>query len=204
MNFLAKFFTVLLHPLLMPTYFVFIIFNSGTNLSFMSFKLQLMVYGLIFLFTFLLPLLLMPILLIFKIIKSINLEDHQERVVPMLATALTFMVAYFILFQVSIAVHGIILRQYLLAATVSVLLTLAVTTKWKISAHMVGIGGNTGAVITLSLKLMSNMIPVLLILIILSGILGTSRLQLKAHSPEQVYAGYGLGIATVLIITLFI
>lgn len=83
----------------------------------------------------------------------------------------------------------------MIGAVASVTLAFLINLKWKISAHMIGIGGLTGALVCMTLLLETNMISFIVFAIIASGITATSRLTLNAHTPHQLVAGYLLGIS---------
>ena len=73
------------------------------------------------------------------------------------------------------------------------------TTKWKVSAHMIGIGGLIGLIISLSVLYSVSMMLYLILATMLSGLIGFARLSLNAHSPAQVYAGLGTGFMVMLL-----
>lgn len=65
---------------------------------------------------------------------------------------------------------------------------------WKISAHMLGIGGLVGGVFSVCFNVKgTNPIALFAILLILSGLLGVCRLYLRGSSASQVYVGFILG-----------
>ena len=78
---------------------------------------------------------------------------------------------------------------------VALLFTTLITLKWKISAHMVGIGGVLGAICGLTTLHGLNTFFVIAGLILVAGILGTMRLLITDHTPAQIYAGTALGVA---------
>lgn len=78
----------------------------------------------------------------------------------------------------------------------SIFLTAIINLKFKISAHMVGIGGLLGSLIVVSYVLKYNAVPQIAFLVILAGIIATCRLYLKAHDPKQIYSGFFLGFLT--------
>jgi hypothetical protein len=86
------------------------------------------------------------------------------------------------------------------AACVSVLLVLAISYFWKISAHLVGWGGVVGLIVILSYQFGSDMMIFLVVAILFSGITAFARLRLNEHIPLQVYTGFLLGLLTVLIV----
>ena len=62
--------------------------------------------------------------------------------------------------------------------------------RWKISIHMTGIGGLFGLIYGLSYSMNMPMIYLLMIIAVIAGVLGMSRMLLKAHTPAQVYVGF--------------
>lgn len=69
-----------------------------------------------------------------------------------------------------------------------------INTKWKISMHSAGAGGAIGALIAYSLLFYFNPVWWLCLLILLSGLIGSSRMLLRQHDLWQVLAGTFLGI----------
>lgn len=77
---------------------------------------------------------------------------------------------------------------------IAILLTAFINLKFKISAHMVGIGGLLGVLISISYLIKFDMTLFYIFVIILAGIVGFARLTLNEHKPLQVYAGFLLGL----------
>lgn len=65
--------------------------------------------------------------------------------------------------------------------------------KWKISLHTLGMAGLTGIVYQLIPQSHNDIIFMFFVCILLTGILGSVRLKLKAHSPAQIYSAYIIG-----------
>ena len=63
----------------------------------------------------------------------------------------------------------------------------------KLSAHLTGIGGLVGTLVMLSIKLHTDFLALICVLIVLSGIIGMSRIKLEAHNENEVYLGFLLG-----------
>lgn len=194
----AKLVSWLFHPLLMPTLGAFLILNIGGYMSFtVALKMKYLVCGVIFLFTFLFPALTSFLLLKKNYIKSMNMSTIQERRLPLMLTAVFYFFTYYILRNTTLPP---VLFLMILGATLSILLTLVITLSWKISSHMVGIGGLTGAVIGLSIKFSINLQLLIMTLLLLSGLIGYARLTLSAHTHYQVYLGYFVGIASMILL----
>lgn len=186
----------------MPSYILFILFSSGEYIGFnLNQKLKLIIYGIIFTNTFLFPGLLSLFLLQNKKINSLEMEDKTERRLPYLITASFYILTYYLLqkFNLSILVYLV-----MLGASSAILISMFINFKWKISAHMVGIGGLIGVLIGLSLRLQMNFTFLIVLFILLAGILGTSRLILKAHVPAQIFVGFFVGCFTQLCLFLFL
>ncbi len=197
---IATIISYLFHPLLMPTVGTFLVFNMGGYIAFtVSSPVKYMVYGIVFLNTFIFPVMASVYLLKKGYINSPDMATIQERKLPMILTAVFYFFTYYILRKATLPP---VLFLMILGATLSVLLTLIVTLVWKISAHMVGIGGIVGAVIGLSIKFSVNLQMLIMGLLIVAGLVGYSRLQLNAHSHFQVYLGFFLGLASMLLLIL--
>jgi hypothetical protein len=191
---LAVFFSALFHPLFMPSICLLIIFNSGTYLSYMPYELKRLIFILVLVLTLVLPLAILPLLKLQRLIGDYTMSSRKERLLPLLFTFLFYGFGYYLIQRVSLVPRFIQLT--VLATAILVLLSLLVSLKWKISLHMLGVGGLTGIVLAL-LPLQASHAPYFLGLVFLmAGITGTSRLILKAHVPPQVYAGYFLGVFT--------
>lgn len=66
--------------------------------------------------------------------------------------------------------------------------------RWKISMHCAGAGGITGALVAYSLIFYFNPLGWLSLSIVLSGLVGTSRMVLRQHTLWQVLAGTAVGV----------
>ena len=75
---------------------------------------------------------------------------------------------------------------------------------WKISAHMSGIGGLLGGVLTTTYYFKENAMWLYIALFIISGMVAFSRLKLKAHSLGQLFAGFLVGLVCVGGVPLFL
>ncbi|MDA3778699.1 MAG: hypothetical protein PF487_00460, partial [Bacteroidales bacterium] len=111
-------------------------------------------------------------------------------IIPFAITSAIYFFCYFLLHRLMIP---IIIENFILTTFIIVLILLIISYKWKISAHMIGIGGLTGALIAFSFSLKLNLLIYLLPVIILSGFIASSRLILKMHNPQEIYSGWLIG-----------
>ena len=75
---------------------------------------------------------------------------------------------------------------------------------WKISTHTAAIGGVMGAVIAFAEVFSFNPVWWICLVLIMGGIVGTSRLILKLHTLSEVLAGFFLGIICSFVSILFL
>lgn len=200
-NKIAKTISVIFHPLLMPILGVFFLFNSNTYLSFLVLGAQIPIYTIVAISTLLLPLLSLPILIYGKYIQNIYLKNNNERVLPLVLTSIFFFLGYYIIAKITNQ-HFIFnsIKVFMIASLISLIFTTLITMKWKISAHMVGVGGILGLLIGLSMEYNVDLILYVLLMIMVSGLVAFSRLKLNAHNPSQVYFGYLLGFVVVFLV----
>jgi membrane-associated phospholipid phosphatase len=189
MRHLFKTISLVFHPLIVA-YIGFIILSF--RLSYFMYPTKMMM--IIALFAFLL-MVIFPALLLFvgyklKVFGSLHFEQKEERYVPLLITGIIYYLAYYLLS--SLKIPGI-LQLYLLGSILTVIVSMLITIVWKISLHMLAIGSVCGMVLGLSSRLSINFIPEIIALIIISGLIASSRLYLNAHNKSQVYVGFLLG-----------
>lgn len=188
---LAKAISYLFHPLLMPTIGILLLMNTGFYFALISFEAKKFILLIIFTSTFLLPLISIGLMLAASRFK-LDLNKHSDRVFPLMSTALFYYLGYYFMGKLPVFP---IYRILLIGSILTIALLLIISIKWKISAHLAGIGGLVGAILALSLRLSINSSDLLAGLILIAGLLGTSRILLEKHTPLQVYAGFFLGFA---------
>lgn len=198
-NFFAKTLSILFHPLLMPTLGVMIIFYSGSYVSFLPDDVKKIILLVIGANTLGLPLMMMPLFIQFKVINTFAMETNRERILPLTFTLIPYVLSVYFLFKLPIP---FIITSFMLGASIAVALCLIISYWWKVSIHLVGIGGIIGFLIAFSIRLYSNVLPLLIIFVIAAGFLASARLSLKAHKPSQVFLGFLLGFFIMLLTTL--
>jgi hypothetical protein len=201
---ISKIISYLFHPLLMPTYALIIMFNSNTHFSYMPFNAQRLIYILVFSTTFLIPVGIIPFLINLRIISNFTLEKSNERIVPLSITAVSYYFSYYILSRLPVSTLGFI-QTMILASLILIILSLVITLKWKISAHLIGIGGLLASMFFYAIYFAANFNFLLIAVSLVAGAVGFARLNLQVHSPAQVYIGFltgFIGMLTILYIGL--
>ncbi len=181
----------LLHPLLMPLYCMVLIFFNPNYLSIaVRPRLQILIYIIVFITTFLMPSLSALFLIYRGNVQSLQMERREERTMPFLITSIYFIICYYLIRQLPIPV---MLSSVIRGAVLSTVLALLINFRWKISIHMVGIGGAAGMLLALSRFIYADYSLHLIIIFLVAGILGSARIYSGGHSPAQVYAGFCTG-----------
>ncbi|PID89276.1 MAG: hypothetical protein CSB01_02850 [Bacteroidia bacterium] len=116
------------------------------------------------------------------------MREQSERFIPLLFGAVMCYMTYRVLGN--IIQLEVVLSELFLALSFFILLLAIITRFWKISLHMSAIGGMSVLIFMASYSAL--LLP---FIILLSGLLGTSRLWLKAHDSVQVYLGFCLGVS---------
>lgn len=197
---LAQVFSFLFNPLLIMTLGALLFLNSGFYFSMMSFEAKKYIVLIILLSTCILPALSLG-LLSFSPRFDAKMPKSTDRVLPLLITAIYYYLGYYYLGKIPVFP---IYRIMMLAAVLVIITLMLISMKWKVSAHMAGIGGLIGAVIALSFRLGMNTSLLLSGLIAVAGVLGTSRLVLKKHNALQIYVGFFLGFAINYLIIIYL
>jgi len=180
----------------MPLTGVILIFNSVYYLVRVPFDQQIKVYSIIGVFTVILPIFFTLFLLFFKKIKSMTLIDGKDRLLPYIMAAIAYTMNYHLLTKLKFPE---IITQYLLGTTLALVIALIINIRWKISIHMIGIGGIVALILILATKFQLDY-KYIIGAIMLSGIIGTARLKLDSHLPLQIYSGFIMGFLSIFIV----
>jgi len=188
---IPKIISLIFHPLLIPSYLFISVFNMNSYVSLLiPTTAKFLIFSLVFITTFLFPLLIILIMKRRGLIKSLQMESKEERVYPFLLTGIFFFLSYYMLKQIQISE---VFHLFLLGITILVFLSLLINFFSKISIHMVGIGGIAGALTGISIRINLDLVLLISFTILLAGFIGFARLKLKSHQPIQIYTGYLLG-----------
>lgn len=142
--------------------------------------------------TFVIPLAILLVMRYNKVIPSLKMEDRKDRVFPFSMISLLYMVTAYAFYVKDWMDYKLIFILFII--TICLILLTSISFFWKISAHMLGVGGLLGIILAYSLILSGfNLLYPVLGAIILTGAVGTARLYLNAHTPAQVWAGFLLG-----------
>lgn len=210
-KFSSSIISYLFHPLLMLTYIlVLILFANPFLFGIRHFSEGGKLILLTLLYTYLYPAFAVLMMKALGMIDSLEMKTKNERIGPFLATGIFYL--WFFRNIYSDPNMPIAFIAAVLGATIGLFIAFFINIFYKISLHAVGVGGLIGvSFITIS-YFSYGIMPIdklgliqistyylLFATILISGAVGTARLVLKAHRPQEIYFGYLLGFATQLL-----
>ena len=196
---LSKLISIILHPIFMPILALYLSLRQVPSIGFAITNYQNYIYLVLIFSTVILPLISILFLIKSGKVSSLEMSNHKERSVPLFRTALWMGLGYYIL--ENILVFSPIIKAELIGAISIILIASIISKYWKISLHLLGIGGLVGVLIALEI-IYGNLQHLIIIFILLSGVLAMARIKEKAHNYPQVYVGFLGGVSVELLIIL--
>ena len=191
----ARLISYLFFPAIIPSYLLTLLFfKAPTTMGVEGFTpfYHLIIIGFVFIYTCLIPSLLIVWLYKRGKVKSIELNDGADRHIPYLVSIIfTAFLAYFfhqksnVLYATSVMMAGV---------SLTLLLVFIINIYWQISIHSAAIGGFVGSIFLIMILKDESLLqlPATLSLLI-AGLVIWARLKLEAHTPAQAYFGFILG-----------
>jgi membrane-associated phospholipid phosphatase len=183
-----------------PTIGVILYFILIPNSYASSQKLALL--SLIFVTTYLIPILILILFKKLKLINTFNVYSIKERKIPV-----ALMIVVFYLLANSIAKNTAMLDISLLFYATSIALTfiyLCFGYQLKVSIHLLSLGISTGFFILLGFLYNYSFPIVIMGNVVLAGLVANARLYLNAHTPKEVYLGYFIGFIAPFLVYYFL
>lgn len=143
-----------------------------------------------FISTGLIPLFVVVLRKALGLSNSIMLDSPDDRHVPYITTAITYLMGYYLFIRIG-APH--IMQAYMLGSACIMVCILIINFYTKISAHATSLGAMLGVLIALSHYSLIDTRLLLPLVLVISGLTGSARLSLQAHTSFQLYAGFALG-----------
>ena len=191
-----KFISYILHPVIIPiisTLLYFIIIPNHIPKEF-----AYRVLSIVFITTYIFPILLLYFLKKVKLIENFQLESVNERKFPILFIAATTLGLGLLLLKSNIVD---LLALSFFGCTLSLIIVyILLFIKIKTSLHTLGISGLIGFISIISYDYKLNLLVLLILLFLFLGIIATSRLKLKAHNMSEVLIGFIIGLMSQQII----
>ncbi|MDD3788912.1 MAG: hypothetical protein PHO94_09500 [Petrimonas sp.] len=190
MKSMAHIISSVFQPLLMPIYSIALLFvYTYFRFTYAGNFMQIIVP--VFLFSFAIPGILIYLMYRVHLISDLSLKKRKDRFLPYTVALLSYGFMIFYYFRMGLPTWFLML---IISPIIVMVLAIVITLRWKISAHMFGAGGLVGGVMSISYFVEhANPYHLFIGLVLIAGLVGTSRLILRRHTAGQVYAGFLLG-----------
>ena len=191
----AKIISIIGHPIFHPTWMMILLllsgitrFTPGNDWTFLTITLSM---------TCLLPILVIVMLKKWHFIESYEMDERDDRLGPLFIMVLFLFVTFRFFNKMPLFS---IYSFYLTTVIVTTILAFIITFFWKISLHALGWGNLTACLFIMTTVSMRLYLLYFLGSVVISGIVAAARLKLKSHSNAQIYSGFAMGFATVIVV----
>ncbi len=195
--------SIMMHPLLMTTLLLAVLFYFAPVITKpIGQAAALYIISAVFITTFVLPMISMVALRLSAIMggskrAAFSLPAKEDRVLPFFFTGVFYAITAYMFFA-KLRVNQVLV-VILIAVTLIILLISLVTLVMKVSAYAASAGSLAGFLIVLGEKYPQEYIlwP-LVVVLILGGLAMSARLYLNEHTPFEVLTGYAIGLVVSL------
>lgn len=191
----------LLHPFVVPLYVLGFMLLTDGFLSRLPASIKSYLAWIVVLYAAIVPMLSIAFMRGLGLLKNFGLHSQRSRLLPLLVGAVCYVLCAITLSDVAVAT---IIRKFVLAAACCEVLALIVTPFWKISLHLICMGGVTAVFTLLSVAGAGQHFWALVATILLSGALASARLHLGAHNPSQIAVGYFGGLVVAMLAMIYL
>ncbi len=196
---MARVLSLLFTPFYLPVIGLSVLFTFS-YLSLLPWLYKIEVVALVYFFTVLMPTFMIYIYRKCQRWSLIELGRRERRAVPYLISIVCYFSCIYLMQRLYIPRF---MGSIVVAALIVQIVCAIINNWWKISTHTAAIGGVGGALLAFAEIFGYNPIGWLCVIILVAGLLGSSRMILRQHSLLQVLAGFGVGLvcawATILV-----
>ena len=192
----ARVISAIFTPFSIP-FLAFLILFLFSYLRIMPIQYKLIVLGVVYCFTILMPTLT---IFLFRKINGFSPEDlgeRKRRFMPFLLTITSYVFCLVMMHRLNIPWY---MTGIILAALIMMVICIVVNLKWKLSEHMAGVGAIVGGLVSFSALFGYNPVGWLCIFILVAGVLGTARIILQHHTLGEVMGGFAVGLICTLLV----
>ena len=188
----SKVISWLFTPFLIPL-LAFVAMFLFSYLRIMPLQYKLIVGNIVFVFTILIPVLMILLYKWIGKIKMYELGTREKRYMPFMLTIISYCSCLFMMWRLNIPWF---MTAIILAALVIQVMCVLINIRWKLSEHMAGAGCIIGGLAVFSSLFGYNPLPWLCVFILIAGCLGSARIILHHHTLGEVLGGFALGFFT--------
>ena len=192
----ARVISAIFTPFSIP-FLAFLILFLFSYLRIMPIQYKLIVLGVVYCFTILMPTLT---IFLFRKINGFSPEDlgeRKRRFMPFLLTITSYVFCLVMMHRLNIPWY---MTGIILAALIMMVICIVVNLKWKLSEHMAGVGAIVGGLVSFSALFGYNPVWWLCLFILIAGVLGTARIILQHHTLGEVLVGFAVGLICCLLV----
>ena len=162
------------------------------------YKLEVLIMA--YLFTILIPTVMIHFYRRYQGWNLIELGHRERRMVPYVISIVSYFTCVFVMERLHMP-H--FMSAIIIAALLLQIVCALINVWWKISTHTAAIGGVAGALFAFAEYLNFNPVWWLCLVVLVAGVLGTSRMILRQHSLSQVVVGFWVGFLCAAVAILF-
>ncbi|ALO49543.1 hypothetical protein [Hoylesella enoeca] len=188
----ARVMSMVFTPFYLPLVGLIALFTFS-YMAMMPWRYKLLILALVYVFTILLPTVLIHVYRRYQGWTLIELGAKERRMVPYILSILCYFSCYYLM---NVLHFPHFMSRILMAALLIQVICALINVWWKISTHTAAIGGVAGGLMAFAFIFDFNPVWWLSLVFIIAGLLGTSRIILRQHSLLQVCAGFGVGVVT--------
>lgn len=188
----ARVMSMVFTPFYLPLVGLIALFTFS-YMAMMPWRYKLLILALVYVFTILLPTVLIHVYRRYQGWTLIDLGVKERRMVPYILSILCYFSCYYLM---NVLHFPHFMSRILMAALLIQVICALINVWWKISTHTAAIGGVAGGLMAFAFIFDFNPVWWLSLVFIFAGLLGTSRIILRQHSLLQVCAGFGVGVVT--------
>ena len=206
----ANIISIVFHPFLVPTYMLLLLLLINPYLFGVQHYSQSTKFILaVFFSSFLIPGFAVAMMKFLGLIKSLKMEEKTDRIGPYIIAGI-FYLWLFLNFRNNPNVP-LAYSIFMFGAAISVMVAFIMNLVFKVSMHAIGMGGIVGMVLitkmyfsygSFTVNLWStvgvsiSMSTLFMISLLVTGLVCSMRLVLKAHKLDEIYVGLAVGLIT--------
>lgn len=187
LNRLAKIFSWVMHPFVIPIYVMAILLFTDTVHSFYPLRIKFYLLWSVALYTLVLPGLAMALLRHLKRIRRVRLTKRQLIVIALLVGAVCYLLCSITMLR---APSLALFRKMAMAGVLCELFCLVTMPFSRLSLHLTAMGAVVALFAILNILGEMSLFWALLVAILLSGVLSSARLYMGRNRSRQLFLGF--------------
>lgn len=212
MKYICTIISYIFHPFIIPLLGLFILFQVPTlpnslyiydAIYFFPEQVKKEMFFVLVILTFAAPVLSLLIMYWNRMISSIELKDRKERIYPFILITFYYILAYFFLrYKVQDELQHPVIMSFLFGVILTFIISFIINIFLKLSLHAVGVFGVAGTILAYYQTQIDSQFWIVISLIIIGGLVTSSRVYLKAHSLNEALIGMAVGFGVLYLTVL--